>query len=41
MSYVGNFTLTKDDAFGDYHIDILKKSIRHIWATVKNYETGV
>ena len=42
MTYVGDFTHTKEEAFGDYHNDISQKSTRHIRATVKNYEkTGV
>ena len=38
MAYVGDFTLSKDEAFGDYHVDTSHNSTRHIRATVKNYE---
>ena len=38
MTYVGDFTFTKDEAFGVYHIDISQKSTLHVRATVKNYE---
>ena len=42
MTFYGDFTLAKDEAFGDYHVDISQKSDRHIRATVKTYEkTGV
>ena len=38
----GDFTLAKDEAFGDYHLDVSQKSNRHIRVTVKTYEkTGV
>ena len=41
-SFYGDFTLAKDEAFGDYHVDISQKSDRHIRATVETYEkTGV
>ena len=42
MTFYGDFTVAKDEAFGDYHVDISQKSSRHIRATVKTYEkTGV
>ena len=42
MTFYADFTLAKNEAFGDYHVDISQKSNRHIRATVKTYEkTGV
>ena len=41
MTYVGNFTLIKDEAFGDYHIDTSQKLTRHIRATWKLQKTVV
>ena len=42
MTSVGDFTLTEDEASGDYHIDTSQKSTRHLRANVENYEkTGV
>ena len=38
MTFYGDFNLAKNDAFGDYHVDISQKSNRHIRATVKTYE---
>ena len=38
MTFYGDFTLAKDEAFGDCHVDISQKSNRHIRATVKTYE---
>ena len=42
MTFYGDFTLAKVEAFGDYPVDISQKSNRQIRATVKTYEkTGV
>ena len=42
MTFYGDFTLAKDEAFGDYHVHISQISNRHIRATVKTYEkTGL
>ena len=38
MIYRGDFTLTKDESFGDYHFDITRKSARHFQPIVENYK---
>ena len=38
MTYVGNLTLTEDEAFGDYHKAIPQKSTRYEQAIVENYD---
>ena len=37
-TYDGDFTISKEEAFGIYHIDISQNSTRHFRATVENYE---
>ena len=36
--FSGNFTLAKDEDFGDYYCDLSEKSDRILRATVKTYE---
>ena len=38
MTFYGDFTLAKDEAFGDRHVDISQKSSCHIRAAVRTYE---
>ena len=42
LTNVGDFTLTKNETYGDYHNNFSQKSTHHSRAAVKTYEkTGV